>query len=82
MPELVCRCPTCSQRVTFTDVSGREHVVRADAIIHIAKPTYRVHDHGSLTLSTGKTFDFATDDTAGDVLRQLDRADVQYDGGY
>lgn len=63
--------------ITFRDYDGQTVSVRADLIESVRRPSGRVHDHGGLMVTTGRSYSFESDSTAERVERELQEAEGQ-----
>lgn len=60
--------------ITFSDYDNHTVTVRADQIESIREPSGRVHDHGGLVLTSGRSHGFNSDSTAQRIRRELEEA--------
>lgn len=56
---------------TFSDYDGHQVTVRADLIESVRQPSGRVHDHGGLMLTSGRSHSFNSDSTAKRIEQEL-----------
>lgn len=62
---------TAMKMITFTDFTGAEIEVRSNDIESVRHPGQGVHDHGSLTLHSGRRFDFRDDSTSRRIVEEM-----------